>query len=109
MVCIQTLVKRRISRDKRVRNGLSVSNMAHHLEVNLLYVPRPVPGFEPRARVLGGDPAVVDERNLLAKLLGLFQVMRRKEDREPGGVHLPEVPPQEVRSSMSTPAVGSSR
>src|SRR5918993_2872847 len=96
MVCIHTLVKRSTSRLSSVLKGLSISNMAHHLEVNLLYVSRPVPGFEPRARVLGGDPAVVDERDLLAQLLGLLQVVRRQEDREPRMVQLPDVLPQRV-------------
>src|SRR5918999_4029245 len=96
MVCIHTLVKRRTSRLSSVLKGLSISNMAHHLEVNLLYVPRPILSFEARARILGGDSAVVDERDLLAKLLGLLQVVRRQENREPRVVQLPDVPPQRV-------------
>src|SRR5918998_1835403 len=96
MVCIQTLVKRRTSRLSSVLKGLSISNMAHHLEVNLLYVPRPILSFEARARILGGDSAVVDERDLLAQLLGLLQVVRRQEDREPRVVQFPDVLPQRV-------------
>ena len=50
-----------------------------------------------------------DQRDLLAQLLGLLEVVRGEEDRGALGVELPDVAPQLRRSSKSTPAVGSSR
>src|ERR671920_299758 len=90
MVCIQILVKRKISRERRVRNGLSTSNTAHHLQVDLLHTLSSVLGFQPRARVLGGDSAVVDQRNLLTKEIPNFYAAPRRrfvEEQYRGVVH----------------------
>src|ERR687894_517814 len=96
MVCIQTLVKRRISRERSVRNDLSTSNMAHHLQVDLLHTLGLVPGLQPRARVLGSYLAVGDQRDLLTQLLGLFEVVRGQEYRQSPAIQLPNVLPQRV-------------
>src|SRR5919112_3283292 len=96
MVCIQILVKRKISRERSVRNGLSTSNTAHHLQVDLLHTLSSILGFQPRARVLGGNSAVVDQRNLLTQLLGLFEVVRRQEYRQPPAIQLSNVLPQGI-------------
>src|SRR5918998_3604013 len=96
IVCIQTRVKRRISRDRRVWKVLSVKSMAYHLHVDFLDVPGLVALLEIFAAPLGGDGAPVYERDLLAQRLGLLQIVRRQQDCHPPTVQLPDVAPQLV-------------
>src|ERR671921_516163 len=86
MVCIQTRVKRSISRERRVWKVLSVKIMACHLHVDFLDVPGLVALLELFAAPLGRDVTPVYERDLLAQRLGLLQVMRRQEDGHPPAV-----------------------
>src|SRR5215211_973303 len=95
-VCTQTLVKRSISRDRSVLDGLSATITTYHLEVNLLDVRCSIALFQLVARSLVGDPAPVDERDLLAQSLSLLEVVRGEQDREPPVVELPNVAPQLV-------------
>src|SRR5215211_2646026 len=95
-VCTQTLVKRRISRERSVRNGLSTSITSDHLQIHLFDALRPVPPLELLAGPLGGDPATVYERDLLAESLRLLQVVRGEQDGEPVAIQLPDVAPQLV-------------
>src|SRR5829696_4415433 len=95
-VCTQTLMKRRISRERSVRNGLSASITPDHLQIHLFYRRRLVTFLELTARPLGGDRTGVDQRYLFAERLGLLQVMRREQDGEPAVVELPDVAPQLV-------------
>src|SRR5215210_2096865 len=96
MVCIQTRVKRSISRERRVWKVLSVKIMAYHLHVDFLDVPGLVALLEFLAAPLGRDVAPVYERDLLAQSLGLFEVMGRQQDGHPPTVKLPDVAPQLV-------------
>src|SRR5215211_6377964 len=95
-VCTQTLVKRRISRERSVRNGLSTSITSDHLQIHLFDALRPVPPLELLAGPLGGDPATVYERDLLAESLRHLQVVRGEQDGEPVAIQLPDVAPQLV-------------
>src|SRR5215216_3609935 len=95
-VCTQTLVKRRISRDRSVRNGLSTTITSDHLQVHVFDALRPIPRFELLAGPLGGDLTIVYERDLLAQSLRLFQVVRGEQDGEPITIQLPDVAPQLV-------------
>src|SRR5215204_5435627 len=83
IVCIQTRVKRSISRERRVWKVLSVKIMAYHLQVDFLDVPGLVALFEIFAAALGGDGASVYQRYLLAQRLGLLQIMRRQQYGHP--------------------------
>src|ERR687890_2668927 len=96
MVCIQTRVKRRISRESSVWKVLSVKIMAYHLHVDFLDVLGLVVVLEILAATPGDDIAAVDERYILAERLGLLQVMRREENGHPTTVELPDVAPQLV-------------
>src|SRR5215203_1626182 len=96
IVCIQTRVKRSISRERRVWKVLSVKIMAYHLHVDVFDVPGLVALLELFAAPLGGDVAPVDQRDLVAQSLGLFQIMGRQQDRHPPAVELPDVAPQLV-------------
>src|SRR5918992_1527729 len=78
MVCIQTRVKRRTSRERSVLKVLSVKIMTYYLHVDFLNVPCLVALFEVLAAPLGGDPTAVYQRDLLAQRLGLLQVVRRE-------------------------------
>src|SRR5918997_2098542 len=95
-VCTQTLVKRRISRERSVRKGLSAIITPDHLQVNLLDVGRPVALLQLAAGPLGGYGAAVYERDLLAQCLRLLQVVRREQDGQPVVIQLPDVTPQLV-------------
>src|SRR5918997_4030649 len=95
-VCTQTLVKRRTSRARSVRKGLSATITADHLQVHLLDIGSPVALLQLVAGPLGGDPAAVYERDLLAQSLRLLQVMRREQDGQPVMIQLPDVTPQLV-------------
>src|ERR671911_1751310 len=75
IVCIQTRVKRSISRERRVWKVLSVKSMAYHLHIDFLDVPGLVALLEILAAPLGSDGAPVYERYLLAQRLGLLQIM----------------------------------
>src|SRR5215210_5300712 len=77
-VCTQTLVKRRISRERSVRKGLSAIITPDHLQVHLLDVGRPVALLQLAAGPLDGYRAAVYERDLLAQSLRLLQVVRRE-------------------------------
>src|SRR5215217_1988731 len=90
-VCTQTLVKRRISRDRSVRNGLSTTITSDHLQVHVFDALRPVPRFELLAGPLGGDLTTVNERDLLAESLRLLQVVRGEQDGEPVAIQLPGI------------------
>src|ERR671912_819448 len=96
IVCIQTRVKRSISRERRVWKVLSVKSMAYNLHVDFLNVFGLVALLEIFAAPLGGDSAPVYERDLLAQCLGLFQIVRRQENGHPPTVQLPYVAPQLV-------------
>src|SRR3712207_6423125 len=96
IVCIQTRVKRRTSRERRVWKVLSVKSMAYHLHVDFLDVPGLVALLEIIAAPLDGDGAPVYERYLLAQRLGLLQIVRRQENGHPPTVQLPDVAPQFV-------------
>src|SRR5215203_2698698 len=96
IVCIQTRVKRTISRDRRVWKVLSVKIMAYHLHVDFLDVPGLVALLEFLAAPLGRDVALVFERDLLAQRLGLLQVMRSQQNSHPPAIQLPDVAPQLV-------------
>src|SRR5215210_117436 len=96
IVCIQTRVKRNISRERRVWKVLSVKIMAYHLHVDFLDVPGFVVLLELFATPLGRDVSPVYERDLLAQRLGLLQVMRSQKDGHPPAVKLPDVAPQLV-------------
>ena len=67
-------------------------------EVGVLEVRDAVVGRQLGARPLGDDLALVDEGDLVAELLGLFQVVRRQQDRRPLLVDaldvVPELEPQ---------------
>src|SRR5215210_6583874 len=89
-------MKRRISRERSVRKGLSAIITTDHLQVHLLDVGRPVALLQLAAGPLGGDPATVYERDLLAQSLRLLQVVRREQDGQPRVVELPDVAPQLV-------------
>src|SRR5918993_2674479 len=86
IVCIQTRVKRSISRERRVWKVLSVKIIAYHLDVDFLDVPCLVALLELFAAPLRGDSAPVYERDLLAQSLGLLQIMRRQQDGHPSTV-----------------------
>src|ERR671910_2951707 len=86
IVCIQTRVKRSISRERRVWKVLSVKIMAYHLHVDFLDVPGLVSLLEILAAALGRDGAPVYQRDLLAQRLGLFQIMGRQQDGHPPAV-----------------------
>src|SRR5919112_1302007 len=96
MVCIQTRVKRSISRERRVWKVLSVKIMAYHLHVDFLDVPGLVALLELFAAPLGRDVTPVYQRDLIAQRLGLLQIMRRQQDGHPPTVQLPDVAPQLV-------------
>src|SRR4028119_621205 len=96
IVCIQTLVKRRTSRESSVLKVRSVRSIAYDLHVDLLDVGRVVALLEPEARPLRDDLAAVYERYLLAERLGFFQVVRREQYGHPATVQLPDVAPQVV-------------
>src|ERR671916_2798727 len=95
-VCTQTLVKRRTSRARSVRIGISATITADHLQVHLLDIGSPVALLQLAAGPLGGDPAAVYERDLLAQSLRLLQVVRREQDGQPVVIQLPDVTPQLV-------------
>src|SRR5918912_1875743 len=94
IVCIQTRVKRSISRERRVWKVLSVKIMAYNLHVDFLDVPGIVALLQFLTTPLGRDVAPVYERDLLAKRLSLLEVMRRQQDGHPPTVQLPDVSPQ---------------
>src|ERR671916_865469 len=96
MVCIQTRVKRSISRERRVWKVLSVKIMAYHLHVDFLDVPCLVALLKIFAAPLGSDVAPVYQRDLLAQRLGLLQIMRRQQDCHPPTVQFSYVAPQLV-------------
>src|SRR5215203_1024262 len=96
IVCIQTRVKRTISRERRVWKVLSVKIMAYHLHVDFFDVPGLVALLEVFATTLGCDVTPVYERDLLAQRLGLLQIVRRQQDGHPPTVKLPYVAPQLV-------------
>src|SRR5215212_6194986 len=96
IVCIQTRVKRSISRERRVWKVLSVKIMAYHLHVDFLDVPGLVALLEVFTAPLGRDVAPVYQRDLLAQRLGFFQIMRRQQDGHPPTIQLPDVAPQLV-------------
>src|SRR4028119_1549664 len=96
IVCIQTLVKRRTSRESSVLKVLSVRSIANDLHVDLFDVRRVVALLEPEARPLRDDLAAVDKRYLLAESLGLFEVVRGEQDGHAAAVELPDVAPQAV-------------
>src|ERR671912_2493253 len=96
IVCIQTRVKRSISRERRGWKLLSVKIMAYHLHVDFLDVPCLVALLEFFAAPLGRDVTLVNQRDLLAQRLGLLQIMRRQQDGHPTTVQLPYVAPQLV-------------
>src|SRR5215203_3157585 len=81
IVCIQTRVKRSISRERRVWKVLSVKIMTYHLHVDFLDVPGLVARLELFAAPLGGNVASVYQGDLIAQRLGLLEVMGRQEDR----------------------------
>src|ERR687893_636242 len=70
MVCIQTRVNRRISRERSVWKVLSVKIIAYHLHVDFLDVPCLVALLEVFAAPLGRDVTPVYQRDLLAQRLG---------------------------------------
>src|SRR5215207_10206654 len=72
IVCIQTRVKRSISRERSVWKVLSVKIMANYLHVDVLDVPSLVALLEIFAAALCGDVTPVYERDLLAQRLGLL-------------------------------------
>src|ERR671917_616741 len=86
IVCIQTRVKRRISRERSVRKVLSAKIIADHLHVNFFDVPGRVALLELLAAPLGGDVTAVYQRDLLAQRLGLLQIVRREQDGHPAAV-----------------------
>src|SRR5215212_9575006 len=96
IVCIQTRVKRRISRESSVWKVLSAKIMAYHLHVDFLDVPGLVVVLEILAATPGDDVAAVYERYLLAERLGLLQIMRREKYGHPTTIQLPDVAPQLV-------------
>ena len=59
--------------------------------------------------VAGDDAAAVDDRDPVAELLGLLEIVRGQHDGDAAAVELLHVGPERRRSSTSTPAVGSSR
>src|SRR5215213_6027681 len=85
---------RRLPEDVRARQLLA----ADQLQVRVLEARDAVRVGELPARPLGDDPAVVDERDPVAQLLGLFEVVRREQDRRALGVDpldvVPELEPQ---------------
>src|SRR5919107_2034100 len=83
IVCIQTRVKRSISRERRVWKVLSVKIMAYHLHVDFLDVPSLVALLEIFAAALGCYVTPVYECDLLAQRLGLLQIVRRQQDSHP--------------------------
>src|ERR671913_237984 len=86
IVCIQTRVKRSISRERRVWKVLSVKIIAYHLHVDFLDVPGLVALLEVFAATLGRDGASVYQRDLIAQRLGLLQIMGRQQDSHPPSV-----------------------
>src|SRR5215204_2773369 len=96
IVCIQTRVKRSISRERRVWKVLSVKIMAYHLHVDFFDVPGFVALLELFAAPLGGDVAPVYQRDLIAQRLGLFEVVGRQQDGHPPTIELPDIAPQLV-------------
>src|SRR5918997_661735 len=96
MVCIQTRVKRSISRERRVRNVLSVSSMTDHLHVYLLDVASPVSLLQFVATTLIHDPTPVYQRDLIAKRFGFFEVVRGQQNRHAAPVQLPDEAPKAV-------------
>src|SRR5215210_4808996 len=77
IVCIQTRVKRKTSRERSVWKVLSAKIIAYHLHVDFFDVPGLVVLLEILAAPLRDDVAAVDERDLIAQSLGLLQIMRR--------------------------------
>src|SRR5215218_4316754 len=83
IVCIQTRVKRSISRERRVWKVLSVKIMAYHLHVDFLDVPGLLALLEIFAAALGCYVTPIYERDLLTQRLGLLQIVRRQQDGHP--------------------------
>src|SRR5215217_439238 len=96
IVCIQTRVKRSISRERRVWKVLSVKIIAYHFHVDFLDIPGFVALLEVFAASLSGDSAPVYQRDLLTQRLGFLQIVRRQQDGHPPTVQLPDVAPQLV-------------
>src|SRR5215210_1979421 len=96
IVCIQTRVKRSISRERRVWKVLSVKIMAYHLHVDFFDVPGLVALLEIFAAPLGGDVTPVYQRDLIAKRLGLLEVVSRQQDGHPPTVQFPDISPELV-------------
>src|SRR5215212_7747109 len=96
IVCIQTRVKRSISRERRVWKVLSVKIMAYHLHVDIFDVPGLVALLELFAAPLGGDVATVYQCDLIAQRLGFLQVVGRQQDGHPPTVELPDIAPELV-------------
>src|SRR3954471_11234961 len=67
---------------------------SHCLYINVGEGARVVGVSQPRRRVSRDQPAVPDERDLLAQLLGLLEIVRREQDRRAGLVQLADVAPQ---------------
>src|SRR4028118_2044939 len=88
IVCIQTLVKRRTSRESSVLKVRSVRSMAYDLHVDLFHVRRLVALLETCARPLRDDLAAVYERYPLARRLGFFQAVRGEAYGHPGAARL---------------------
>ena len=79
------------------------------LQVDLLERVRAEALLEAVGRAAGDDPPGADQGDVLAERLGLLEVVGREEDRGALLVQAADVAPESLRSSTSTPAVGSSR